>query len=80
MHCWRFTPASFNLILTELRLLDLVELEVACWFPTEGCEFYVTLRPSPQKPSTVDRMRLYRQVARELLEGIQEKSDGRFIG
>jgi hypothetical protein len=81
VHCWRLTPASFRLILTERRLLDLVGLEVACSFPTEGCEFYVTLRPTTEKPAAVDRMALYRQVARELLEGIQEKkSDGRHDG
>jgi predicted SAM-dependent methyltransferase len=80
VHCWRFTPASFRLILTELRLLGLVELEVVCSFPTEGCEFYVTLRPSTDKPAPVDRLVLYRQAARELLEGIQEKNDGGFIG
>lgn len=80
VHCWRFTPASFRLVLTELRLLELVALDEACAFPTEGCEFFLTLRPTSERPASVDRMRLYHQVARELLEGLQEKRHGRFVG
>jgi len=76
VHCWRFTPASFRLILTELRLLGLFEFEEVCSFPTEGCEFFVTLRPTSALPPQVDRMALYHQVARELLEGLQEKGNG----
>lgn len=73
VHCWRFTPASFRLLVTELRLLGLVALEEVCAFPTEGCEFFVTLRPTTAPMGDVDRMRLYREVASELLEGLQEK-------
>ena len=80
VHCWRFTPASFRLILTELRLLELVALEEVCAFPTEGCEFFVTLVPASGAPGSVDRMALYHQVARELLDGIQQRDHERFAG
>jgi predicted SAM-dependent methyltransferase len=74
VHCWRFTPASFRLLLTELRLLGLIELEVACAFPTEGCEFFVTLRRASQPPGSVDRLALQRQIAAELVESLKETS------
>ena len=34
VHCWRFTPASFRLILAELRLVGLLALEEVSSFPT----------------------------------------------
>ena len=80
VHCWRFTPASFRLILTELRLLELIAFEQVCCFPTEGCEFFVTLKPASAALGSVDRMALYRQVARELLDGLQEEDHERFVG
>lgn len=43
VHCWRFTPASFGLILSDLRALGLVGLSIARSFDTTGCEFYITL-------------------------------------
>jgi SAM-dependent methyltransferase len=46
VHAWRFTPASF-----ELLLLELARLCEANWYvdritPANGCEFYAWLRPS----------------------------------
>jgi predicted SAM-dependent methyltransferase len=43
VHCWRFTPESFNLIVSDLVQLGLINLEIKAQFPTSGCEFYVTL-------------------------------------
>ena len=43
VHCWRFTPESFNLIIADLVQLGLINLEIRAKFPTSGCEFYVTL-------------------------------------
>ena len=43
VHCWRFTPASFGLIVSDLNALGLIELEISASFPTSGCEFYVSL-------------------------------------
>ena len=80
VHCWRFTPASFRLILAELRLVGLLALEEVSSFPTLGCEFFLTLKPTTAMPANIDRMALYHQVARELLEGLQEKKYGKFLG
>jgi len=43
VHCWRFTPASFRLIISDLANLNLTNLEIKAEFDTNGCEFYVTL-------------------------------------
>lgn len=43
VHCWRFTPESFELIIADLQMLGLVNLDIQSKFPTNGCEFYVSL-------------------------------------
>lgn len=43
VHCWRFTPASFRLLIQDLQYLDLINLEIRAEFDTTGCEFYVSL-------------------------------------
>jgi len=43
VHCWRFTPESFALILSDINRLGLVKLVIQASFPTSGCEFYVSL-------------------------------------
>ena len=42
-HCWRFTPASFRLLISDLNQLGLISMSIKHEFDTEGCEFYVTL-------------------------------------
>lgn len=43
VHCWRFTPTSFRLLISDLNLLGLSNLGIYREYDTEGCEFYVTL-------------------------------------
>jgi SAM-dependent methyltransferase len=43
VHCWRFIPESFNLILHDLFRLELLLFEVKAQSVTDGCEFYVSL-------------------------------------
>lgn len=43
VHCWRFTPASFRLILSDLNYLGLLNLAILAELDTIGCEFYVSL-------------------------------------
>ena len=43
VHCWRFTPASFRLLISDLQGLGLIGLEIKAEFDTKGCEFYVSL-------------------------------------
>ena len=42
-HCWRFTPANFGLIISDLITLDLISLDIKDEFETSGCEFFVSL-------------------------------------
>lgn len=50
IHCWRFTPASFRLILSDLKMLGLLGLGIASEFGTSGCEFYVSLGRQAMTP------------------------------
>jgi predicted SAM-dependent methyltransferase len=43
VHCWRFTPSSFRLLMQDLQYLGLINLEIKVEFDTTGCEFYVSL-------------------------------------
>ncbi len=60
IHCWRFTPASFRLIISDLQRLGLVGLTIKAFFDTELSEFYATLAKDnvAQQP---DRLALLRQ-------------------
>lgn len=43
VHAWRFTPASFRLIISDLQKLGLIAMGISLEFDTSGCEFYVTM-------------------------------------
>jgi predicted SAM-dependent methyltransferase len=71
-HIWRFTPASFRLLLRDLRSLGLLRFRVVHEFPTAGFEFFVTLgRAENDEPLVTDRVSLLKQIDRELVEGTQ---------
>ena len=55
VHCWVFTPKSFFKLLEELAELDLLKFEVAQFYETTGCEFFVSLRAvdHPTYPSLI---------------------------
>jgi hypothetical protein len=57
IHCWRFTPESFKLVLSDLRGLDLIKLNIEAEFDTAGCEFHVTLSPK-YKQCSLNRIQL----------------------
>lgn len=70
-HCWVFTPASLELILTELILLGLLDLEIVLVSQAIGCEFFVhlrkRLRDAPPQTGLVERrQRLSKQLIEEL--------------
>lgn len=57
VHVWRFTPASFRLLISDLFSLGLTNLEVKSEFDTHGCEFYVTLgKSSATRSQELDRL------------------------
>ena len=56
VHCWRFTPTSFRLILSDLHELSLVGLGIKCEFDTTGCEFYASLSKRTENVLQKDRL------------------------
>ena len=56
VHCWRFTPASFRLVISDLLNLDLIGLEIKAEFETVGCEFYVSLGRKKGHSIKLDRL------------------------
>lgn len=55
VHCWRFTPASFRILIADLQSLGLINLEIKAEFDTAGCEFYVSLGKKVSTPAKLDR-------------------------
>ena len=55
VHCWRFTPEGFRLVLSDLNLLGLSRMSAVSEFDTTGCEFYVTLGKK-RKAEALDRL------------------------
>lgn len=43
VHAWCYVPHSFRLIVHDLFCLGLIPFQEVDFFPTDGCEFYVTL-------------------------------------
>jgi predicted SAM-dependent methyltransferase len=58
VHCWRFTPASFRLLVSDLLNLGLINLEIKEEFDTTGCEFFVSLCKKGDAPMKFDRLAL----------------------
>lgn len=56
VHCWRFTPASFRLLISDLNGLGLSALNIKAEFDTTGCEFYVSLGRNGDVSMKLDRM------------------------
>lgn len=56
VHVWRFVPASFELVLQDLRRLGLTSLSVETRFDTAGCEFVVVLVKGERELAEVDRI------------------------
>ncbi|WP_185981921.1 methyltransferase domain-containing protein [Skermania sp. ID1734] len=75
-HCSAFTPASLELLLSDLRFLGLIRLQIVEITGPNGCEFYIHLRnPSPQDEQRIGtdeyyalRAEIMHRAARELVD------------
>jgi predicted SAM-dependent methyltransferase len=56
VHGWRFTPASFRLLISDLQGLGLIGLKIEAEFDTTGCEFYVSLSKKSGYAMKLDRL------------------------
>ena len=65
VHCWRFTPASFKLLISDLQGLGLINMEVKAEFGTTGCEFYVTLGKVNMAETDINRLSALQTVRKE---------------
>lgn len=66
-HAWCFTPSSFRLIMHDLYMLGLTNFREIAFYPTSGCEFYITLsRQGP--PPNFNRLEMLKRIRAELLE------------
>ena len=67
VHCWRFTPASFRLLISDLKGLGLIGFEIKAEFDTTGCEFFVLLDRQGDTPVKSDR---FSMLKTRKLEGV----------
>jgi hypothetical protein len=63
-HCWCFTPTSFRLIIHDLNALGLIELKELDFFPTDGCEFYISLGKHGSS-AEIDRLDYLKKIREE---------------
>jgi len=63
-HCWCFTPTSFRLIIHDLNALGYIELKELEFFPTEGCEFFMTLAKHGRNVE-IDRLDYLKRIREE---------------
>lgn len=68
-----YTPSSFELIILELGQLGVIPFKVDLSYPTNGCEFYVTLRKGavpalPPETLAAERLKLMKGVIFEQAE------------
>jgi SAM-dependent methyltransferase len=57
VHCWRFVPESFDLIIEDLNKLGLLSLTPVQRFGTANCEFYVALSKTERIIETENRIK-----------------------
>lgn len=55
VHAWCFVPHSFRLLIHDLFSLGLIPVQEVDFFPTVGCEFYITLG---RRGAGIDKSRL----------------------
>jgi hypothetical protein len=65
-HAWCFTPHSFRLMIHDLHSLGLIPFQEVAFFPTAGCEFYITLGRSGSGP-LLSRLEMLKQIKAELV-------------
>lgn len=67
VHCWRFTPVTFRLILSDLLELNLINLNVKTEFDTTDCEFYISLSKTSENYPIKDRLSSLQESMRDIL-------------
>lgn len=73
-HTWRFTPASFELLLLELNALGLINWKIVTIEPQAGVEFFVWLERGTVDAATIDqrRIELLQEMVMETREQVRQ--------
>jgi glycosyltransferase involved in cell wall biosynthesis/SAM-dependent methyltransferase len=71
-HAWCFVPSSFRLIIHDLFNLGLIPFQEVCFYPTDGCEFYITLGRRGQGIDK-SRMEMLEFVESEISQAAEDK-------
>ena len=66
VHAWCFVPHSFRLMLSDLYRLGMIPFREIEFFPTEGCEFFLTIGRAG-KGLGVSRLEMMKTVEFELV-------------
>ncbi|MBS1602631.1 MAG: hypothetical protein JST42_08175 [Bacteroidetes bacterium] len=66
LHSWCFTPTSFRLIIRDLGDLGFISLKEVDFYPSSGCEFFITLGRHG-KGYTENRLTALKQISSEIL-------------
>lgn len=69
VHAWCFVPHSFRLLISDLNRLGIIPLREIEFYPTDGCEFYITLGRNGSGPKE-SRMELLDIIDTELGCGV----------
>lgn len=69
VHAWCFTPHSFRLLIQDLNNLHLISLKEIDFYPTTGCEFFITLGRSGKELET-SRMEMHSIIHQEIKQGL----------
>jgi SAM-dependent methyltransferase len=64
-HAWCFTPHSFRLLIHDLYQLGFISQQEISFFPTEGCEFFVTLEHQRQGDTPLNRLAILKAIEHE---------------
>jgi len=74
VHCWVFTPSSFELIFRDLKFLRIVPFELGSIEPTSNGEFYVHLRNEQVNTSAPSSPREFYERRAILLRRINDEA------
>ncbi len=65
VHAWCFVPHSFRLLMQDLYALGFIPFREVSFYPTEGCEFFVTISRSG-KGIAASRLEIARKIESEI--------------
>ena len=61
-HCWRFTPSSFKLIISDLNTLGIIKMSTIAEYDTDGNEFFCILSKVRIENPPTDRLKLLADI------------------